>query len=66
MDKFLKLERADSIEDRYFTIKNRVKGFIENLNNLDHDLKEEIVRKVIKKVLISDEYSLTFEYTFEE
>lgn len=61
-----RLERADTLEDRYYAIKERVKGFIENLNKLDYDLKEEIVRKVIKKIFINDDYSLKFEYTFEE
>jgi len=61
-----KLHKSDKIEDRYFEIREKVKGFIDNINNLNYELKEEIVRKIIKKAVIGDNYSISFEYTFEE
>ena len=61
-----KLQKVDNFEDRYYQIKEKVKNFIHNINNLDFDIKEEIVRKIIKKVNIGDDYNLSFEYTFEE
>lgn len=61
-----KLKKVDNLEDRYFEIKEKVKGLIHNINNLNYELKDEIVRKIIKKIIIGDDYNLTFEYTFEE
>lgn len=61
-----KLKKVDNLEDRYFEIKEKVKGLIHNINNLNYELKDEIVRKIIKKIVIGDDYGLTFEYTFEE
>lgn len=61
-----KLQRSDNIEDRYITIKSKVKGFLDNIRNLDYELKDEIVRKIIKKIYINDDYSLSFEFTFED
>ncbi|PYG87004.1 DNA invertase Pin-like site-specific DNA recombinase [Ruminiclostridium sufflavum DSM 19573] len=60
------LERLDSMEGRFYEIKEKVKAYIENLNLMDYDIKEEIIRKTIKRVIISEDYSLVFEYTFEE
>lgn len=61
-----KLKKVDNLEDRYFEIEEKVKGLIHNINNLNYELKDEIVRKIIKKIIIGDDYNLTFEYTFEE
>lgn len=61
-----KLQKVDNLEDRYFQIKEKVKGFIHNINNLNYELKEEIIRKIIRKIIISDDYSLSYEFTFEE
>lgn len=61
-----KLQKIDNLEDRYFQIKEKVKGFIHNINNLNYELKEEIIRKIIRKIIISDDYSLSFEFTFDE
>lgn len=61
-----KLQKADNPEDRYFEIKDKVKGFIHNINSLNYELKEEIIRKIIRKVTIGDDYNLSFEFTFED
>ncbi|MCX7772840.1 MAG: recombinase family protein [Clostridia bacterium] len=61
-----RLEQADSLEERYNSIKSKVLNYLDNLNDLPLDLKEEIVRKVVKRVYIKADYSLRFEYTFEE
>lgn len=61
-----KLKKVNNLEDRYFEIKEKVKGLIHNINNLNYELKDEIVRKIIKKIIIGNDYNLTFEYTFEE
>lgn len=61
-----KLQKDDNLEDRYFEIKEKVKGLIHDLNNLDYELKDDIVRKIIKKISIGDGYNLSFEYTFNE
>ena len=62
----LKLEKADSFEYRFQAIKDKVKGFIENINNLSYELKEEIIRKTISKVTICEDYSVSIQFTFEE
>ena len=61
-----KLQKVDNLEDRFFEIKEKVKGFIHNISNLNYELKEEIIRKIIRKIIISDDYSLSFEFTFED
>lgn len=61
-----KLQNSDNIENRYIEINNKVKGLIDNIDNLDYELKAEIVRKIIKKVYIGDNYTIFFEYTFED
>jgi len=61
-----KLDKVDSIEERYFSIKGKVKGLLDNISNLNYDLKEEIVRKIVKRITINEDYSMTFEFTFED
>lgn len=65
-----KLYKADNkvcnSENKYCIIKEKVKGMLDNINNLNYSLKEEIVNKVIKKIYINDDYSLTFEFNFKE
>lgn len=61
-----RLDKVDNIEERYFLIKGKVKGLLDNISNLNFDIKEEIVRKIVKRIFINEDYSLVFEFTFEE
>lgn len=61
-----KLENADSMEEQFRNIRDRVIGYIEKLNDLPYDIKEEIIRKVFKRIYIKDDYTIIPEYTFEE
>ncbi len=61
-----RLERVDRREEQYLTIKAKVLTFIDNINDLDYDVKEEIIRKIIKRIYIKDDSSITIEYTFED
>ncbi len=61
-----KLQEADTLEETYFQIREKVMGFIHNIKDLNYELKEEITKKIIRKVTIGDDYNLSFEYTFEE
>lgn len=61
-----KLQKIDSIEERFTSIRDKVINYIDNIDNLPYEIKDEIIKKVIKRVYIKDDYSLRFEYTFEE
>ncbi|MDF2989299.1 MAG: site-specific recombinase, invertase Pin [Eubacterium sp.] len=61
-----KLHKFSNTEDRYSEILKKVKCYIHNINSLNYELKEEILRKIISKVIIGDNYNLSFEFTFEE
>jgi len=61
-----KLDKVDSIEERYFSIKGKVKGLLDNISNLNFDIKEEIVGKIVKRISINEDYSMIFEFTFED
>jgi site-specific DNA recombinase len=60
-----KLEKSNNGTKAYFEIKERVKSLIDNLDKLDMELKEEIIRKLIKKIYIHDDYTLNYEFNFE-
>ncbi len=45
---------------------NKVKAIISNLHNVDSDFQYEIIRKLINKIYIYDNYFLEFEYTFND
>lgn len=62
----VRLENVDSVEKQFNSIRDKVMGYIEKLNDLPYDIKEELVRKVFKKIYIKDNYTLKVEYTFEE
>ncbi len=61
-----KFEKINStpVESRSLELINAVKEIIHNLNNLDSDFQYEIIRKLINKIYINDNYSLEFDYTF--
>lgn len=61
-----RLEEVNSLfnESNTFGIKNKVKSMINDLDNLEFELKEEIIRKIFSKIYIYDNYSIKFEYNF--
>jgi len=61
-----KLQTAGGKEEPYLEIREKVKSLIHNIGNMDYEFKEELVRKLIKRITICDDYNLTFQYTFEE
>ncbi|HEX9062918.1 MAG TPA: hypothetical protein VF941_22325, partial [Clostridia bacterium] len=61
-----KLERSDSLETKLYNVLGKVTVLIENLDKLDYNLKETVLKKLVKRIFISSDYSLKFEYTFEE
>lgn len=61
-----KLDRVDTLEERFKAIRDKVMNYIDHLNDLPSEIKEEIIRKIIKKIYIREDYSLRFEFTFED
>lgn len=61
-----KLNKVGKPEDKFYIIKEKVKELLDNINNLHYDIKEEIVKKVIKRIYINEDYSMTFEFTFKD
>jgi DNA invertase Pin-like site-specific DNA recombinase len=61
-----KLKKSDRKEEKYNYIKSIVIGYIENIEKLDFSLKETLLRKIIKAIHISQDYSLKIEYTFDD
>ncbi|WP_340147264.1 recombinase family protein [Ruminiclostridium josui] len=61
-----KLEIIKSIpaETSYLELVKKIKEIIVNLHNEDSEFQYEIIRKLISKIYINDNYSLEFEYTF--
>jgi site-specific DNA recombinase len=60
-----KLEKADSFEEKISEIRNKVISIIENINNMDYSFKESIVKKLIQRIFIKQDYTIKIEYTFE-
>lgn len=61
-----KLDKIGMSEDKSYIIKEKVKRLLDNISTLNYDIKEEIVKKVIKKIYINEDYSLTYEFTFKD
>ncbi|EPR10245.1 recombinase family protein [Ruminiclostridium papyrosolvens] len=61
-----KLERINltPVESSSLELINKVKEIIVNLHNTEPEFQYEIIRKLINKIYIYDNYSLEFEYTF--
>jgi Site-specific recombinases, DNA invertase Pin homologs len=62
----LKLKKVDSPEERYNLIKDKVIKLIDNIDKLDFVLKEALIRKIVRKVYIRADYSISIEHTFDE
>ncbi|MDQ2087681.1 recombinase family protein [Herbivorax sp. ANBcel31] len=61
-----KINNSSFDSDKKFEfIKYKVFNIIENLDNADYDIKEFIVKKIIKRVEISSDYSIKIDYTFD-
>ena len=61
-----RLEEIDSAEKRFVEIRDKVIAIVKNIDKMDCSLKEILVKKLIKRIFIKQDYSLRFEYTFEE
>ncbi len=56
--------KLNSAEAKYTIIKEKVNELIDNFSNLNYEIKEEIVKKIVRKIYINDDYSMAFEFTF--
>lgn len=60
------LEKTDSIEERFQSIREKVLHMIDNIDQLEYTTKETLIRKIIRRVFIRSDYAIRIEYTFEE
>ena len=56
--------KLNSTEATYNIIKEKVNELIDNFSILNYEIKEEIIRKFVKRIYISDDYSMKFEFTY--
>ncbi|ACL74813.1 recombinase family protein [Ruminiclostridium cellulolyticum] len=63
-----KLEKINSTpaQSGSLEVANKLKETIRSLHNLEQDFQYEIIRKLINKIYIKDNYSLEFEFTFSD
>lgn len=61
-----KLQKSDSMEDRYRDIKDKVLKLIDNMECLDYNTKELLIRKLVKCIYLKADYTFHIDYTFEE
>lgn len=61
-----RLEKDCCAAERFVKIKDRVLTLIENMDSLERDEKELILKKLIKRIHLRADYSFTIEYTFRE
>jgi site-specific DNA recombinase len=61
-----KLEKIDSMEERFRDIKDKVLNYLENIDSMEYSLKEVLIRKLVKRIYIKPDYSIRIEYAFEE
>ncbi len=57
-------DKLNSAEAKYSLTKEKVNELIDNFSILDYEIKEEIIRKIVKKIYINDDYSMKFELTY--
>lgn len=62
----LTLNKAGNAEKRYHEIRNRVSVIIENIDQLDKSTKEALLKKMIKRIYIKEDYSIKIEFNFHE
>lgn len=62
----LKLEKADDMEERFRAIKEKVISLIDDIGNLEYNVRELLIQKIVKRIYIRSDYTLYIEYTFEE
>lgn len=61
-----KLERVDSIEERFREIKDKVIAIINNIDRLDFETKVALLKRLIKRIYLKQDYTIKIEFTFEE
>jgi len=60
-----KSEKYGNFENKFSEISNKVINIIENINKMDYSFKENIVRRLIQRIYIKQDYSIKIEYKFE-
>ena len=61
----LKLGKIDNMEERFQEIRDKVINIIENIAKMDYSLKETLIKRLVKRIFIKQDYSLKIEYTFD-
>ncbi len=63
-----RLEKINStpVESSSLELANKVKDIIYNLHDMETEFQYEIIRKLINKIHINDNYSLEFDYIFDD
>lgn len=61
-----KLRKAEGTQECGSHIRDRVFEMIQNIDSMDHDTKEMIVRKLVRRIYIHADYSINIEYRFEK
>jgi site-specific DNA recombinase len=57
-------DKINSGEAKHIIIREKVNELIDNFSMLDYEIKEEIIRKMVKRIYIKDDYSMKFEFNF--
>lgn len=61
-----RLQMVDTLEERYIEIRDKIMKIIDNIENLDYEMKDMLLQKIVKSIFIKKDYSLRIEYTFED
>ncbi len=61
-----RLKNSDAPQEIFFKIKDKVMSMIENLENLDHETLDLLLKKLVKRILVKQDYTIFIEYTFDE
>ncbi|MFZ5990054.1 MAG: recombinase family protein [Bacillota bacterium] len=59
-----KLQNNDVIDESFKTIRDRVFYMMHNLNAMDNGLKEAVLARLVKRIYISEDYSISIDYIF--
>ncbi|QNU65780.1 recombinase family protein [Ruminiclostridium herbifermentans] len=57
-------DKLNSAEVKFNIIRDKVNELLDNFSILDYEIKEEIIRKIVKRIYINDDYSMKFEFNF--
>jgi site-specific DNA recombinase len=61
-----RLQKAGDMEERYRDIRDRVLKLIENIESLDRNTKEMLLKKLVRRIFIKADYTLKIQYMFDE